>query len=569
MVALASTTACLDRESRGRATDGGAAPRSGGRLVAALHSEPRTLNPVTAVDRPSQLVVRRMMADLLHINRRTQEVEPELASSWTVSEDGLTYRLELRREVLFSDGEPFDADDVVFSFRVYLDEELAAPGRDLLIVGDRPIQVRKIGSHTVEFGFAEPYAAGLRLFDSFVILPQHLLEGPYEEGRLTEVWGPATSPEEIVGLGPFRLREYRSGERLTLERNPHYWKKDDGGARLPFLDELVLVFVPSEDAQVIRFQAGETDIIEQISPSNFLELERAGEDAPYEVTDLGPSLSYVFLLFNQNDLSGKELPDLERRQAWFRRRVFRRAVSAAIDRSALVKLAYRNRATPLWSHVSPGYQYWFNDQVPRPERSLERARELLAGAGFSWQPDGRLVDPEGQAVEFSIIASSSNSQRLQAATLVQEDLRQLGMKVSVVPLEHRAVIERLLGSRDYDACLMELGGGDADPNPQLNVLLSSGGLHLWRLGEPEPATPWEAEIDQLMRRQISTMDRGERKRLFDRVQLIMAENMPLVFLVSPHVLAGSKKSLGRFQPAVLSPHTLWNADQLYWRQPAG
>ena len=571
-VAAALATACSDRQADSPTTepaDSAAVPRHGGRLVVALRAEPRTLNPITAVDLSSQLVVHRLMADLLHINRSTQQVEPALASSWTVSEDGLTYRLELRRDVRFSDGVPFDADDVMFSFRLYLDEELAFPGRDLLFVGDRPIEPRKIDSHTVEFRLAEPAAAGLRLFDSLAILPQHRLAEPYEQGRLAEIWGPATAPDEIAGLGPFRLREYRSGERLVLERNPNYWKVDAHGGRLPYLDELVLLFVASEDAQVIRFKAGETDVIEGINPSNFSQLDRDGEDAPYAVQDLGAGLTYVFLVFNQNDPPGERPAGLEARQSWFRQQAFRQAVSAAVDRDAVVRLAYRNRATPLWSHVSPGHQYWFNDQVPRPGRSLERARQLLAAAGFSWQQDDLLLDPTGQPVEFSIITGASNSQRVQAATLVQEDLRQLGMTVSVVPLEHRALIQRLLSSKDYDACLMELGGGDADPNPQINTLLSSGGLHLWRLGEPAPATVWEAEIDRLMRRQISVMDRAERKRLFDRVQVVMAENAPLVFLASPHVLAGAKRSLGNFRPAVLPPNTLWNVDELYWPEPGG
>jgi peptide/nickel transport system substrate-binding protein len=565
--AAALAVACSDRQTAKPAPEPSAAPRHGGRLVTALRGEPRTLNPVTAVDRPSQLVIHRLMADLLHINRSTQEVESALADSWTVSEDGLVYRLTLRPDVLFSDGEPFDADDVMFSFRVYLDEEMGYPGRDLLRVGGRPIEPRKIDAHTVEFHFAEPAAAGLRLFDGLAILPQHRLATAYEQGDLSKVWGPATAAAQIAGLGPFRLREYLSGERIVLERNPNYWKVDAQGGRLPYLDELVLLFVPSEDAQVIRFKAGETDIIEGINPSNFSELERGGEQAPYEVRDLGAGLSYVFLVFNQNDGDGERPAGLETRQSWFRRRAFRQAVSAAVDREAIVRLAYRNRATPLWSHVSPGYRYWFNDQLPQPERSLAKARQLLSATGFGWSPDDQLLDPAGEPVEFSIIASSSNSQRLQVATLVQEDLRQLGMKVSLVSLEFRAFIQRLLTSQDYDACLMELSGPDSDPNPQINTLLSSGDLHLWRLGEPEPATAWEAEIDQLMRRQISTMDRAERKRLFDRVQLLMAEEVPLVFLASPHVLAGAKRSLGNFRPAVLPPNTLWNVDQLYWREP--
>ena len=560
--------ACAQREATAPAVESTGEPVAGGRLVAALRGEPQTLNPVTAVDRPSLLVVHRLMTDLLHINRATQEVEAALADSWEVSEDGLTYRLSLRRDVRFSDGEPFDADDVVFSFRVYLDERMAYGGRAMLLVGGRPIEPRKIDSHTVEFVFAEPAAAGLRFFDDVAILPEHRLAAAYEEGRLAEVWGAGTPPEEIAGLGPFRLREYRSGERMVLERNPHYWRIDEAGTRLPYLDELVLLFVATEDAQVIRFKAGETDVLDRISPSNYVELARDGEAAPYRMHDLGAGLSYVFLTFNQNEHVEGASPELRRRQVWFRNPTFRQAVSAAIDRDAVVRLAYRNLATPLWSFISPGYRYWFNEQVPRPGRSLERARQLLSDAGFSWQPEEILRDPAGQPVEFSIISGSSNSQRMQAATLIQEDLRQLGMKVTVVPLEHRAVVNRLLNTRDYDACLMELGGGDPDPNPHLNTLLSDGPLHVWRLGAPERATAWEAEIDRLMREQRSVMDAAERKRLFDRVQVIMAENMPLVAIASPHVLAGGKRSLGNFEPAVMLPHALWNVEELYWREPA-
>ena len=110
---------------------------------------------------------------------------------------------------------------------------------------------------------------------------------------------------------------------------------------------------------------------------------------------------------------------------------------------------------------------------------------------------------------------------------------------------------------------------DADPNPDMAVWLSSGGNHLWNPEQKTPATPWEAEIDGLMRSQMVTRSYAERKRMFDRVQAIVVENLPLVPLVSPNLLAGAKRDLANFQPALIEPYTLWNIDQLYWRAAAG
>jgi peptide/nickel transport system substrate-binding protein len=138
--------------------------------------------------------------------------------------------------------------------------------------------------------------------------------------------------------------------------------------------------------------------------------------------------------------------------------------------------------------------------------------------------------------------------------------------VHVVTLELRALIDRLLKTRDYDACVLGLGGGDANPNAEMNVWLSSGGTHLWNPGQSRPATAWEAEIDTLMRRQAATLDSTARKRLYDRVQELVAQNVPMIFLVSPNVLVGANKSLGNFRPAVLDHHTLWNVEELFWRQ---
>jgi len=539
----------------------------GGSLTAAQRTEPKTFNPVTAVDSASREVIHLMMADLIHINRQTQRTEPALAKSWKVSPDGLHYTLFLRHGIRFSDGQPFDADDVVFTFQAYMDEKLNSPQRDLLVIDGQPIAVAKLDAYTVRFDLAKPYAAAERLFDSLAILPRHRLEPAYKEGRLAQAWGMAAAPDEINGLGPFRLKEYLPGERVVLERNPYYWKADRSGRRLPYLDEVMLLQVVDEDAQAIRFQAGETDVLSGVSAQNFAVLEKARQSSSYRLEDLGPGLEFNFLFFNLNELPPGRLPQVAAKQAWFRDLRFRQAISAAIDREAIVRLVYRTRGTPLWGPDTPGDKLWLNTALPHPARSLDKSRQLLASAGFHRNSDGKLLDPKGGRVAFSILTSAGNQQRAQMATLVQNDLDQLGMQVSVVSLEFRALLDRLFETHEYEACVMGLGNGDADPNPEMNVWLSSGSTHLWSPSEPKPATAWEAEIDRLMKEQMTTLNVRSRKQMYDRVQQLLAENLPFIYLASPNILVGAKAALGNFRPAVLDPYTLWNVEELYWQPP--
>jgi len=541
--------------------------RYGGSLIVGQRSEPKTLNPVTATDAVSREVIGRVMADLISINRASQLTEPALAKSWKISPDGRAFILKLRKGIRFSDGHPFDADDVIFSFRVYLDDAVNSPQRDLLVIDGKPLSVTKLDQYTVRFTLPRPYAAAERIFDGLAILPRHILEKPYREGRFAQSWS-LNSANEVVGLGPFRVKEYVPGQRIVLERNPYYWKADADNHRLPYLDDLVFLFVGSEDAQVMRFVAGETDIINRLSVENYSLLNKEQARTGLQLLDLGPSLEYNFLLFNLNDLGAKKLGGIARKQGWFRDLRFRQAVSAAVDRDSIVRLVYGSRGTALWGNVGPGNRLWANQQISHPQRSIESARQLLKSAGFSWNSAGRLLDASGQLVEFSIVTSSSNTQRMTMATLLQDDLTHLGMQVHVVPLDFRAMLDRIFQSFDYEAAIMGLGGGDADPNPEINVWLSSGSSHLWHLGESQPASDWEREIDKLMEEQMITMDYHKRKQLYDRVQELITENLPFVFLATPNILVGAKPQVGNFHPAVLDHYTLWNAEQLYLRPGA-
>lgn len=540
----------------------------GGNLVITQRSEPRTFNPVTAVDQVALGIIDRMAADLVHINRQTQKTEPALAKSWKVSRDGTQFTFKLRRGLKFSDGVPFDADDVIFTFQVYLDEGVHSPRRDALLIGNKPVKVEKVDAYTVRIIFPSPYAPAERVFDGLTILPRHLLEQDYKAGKINQVWGVNVDASKIAGLGAYRLKQVVPGERIVLERNPYFWKVDSKGQRLPYTNELTFLIVPNQDAQVMRFQAGDSHIISGLSADNFAALEPDQQKGHYKLYDAGPSLEYNFLMFNLNNDTEGRLPDVARKQKWFRDVRFRQSISAAVDRAAIVRLVYHHRGAALASHVSPGNKQWFNPRVAITVQSAPRAKQLLKLAGFSWKPDGALVDGRGQEVEFTMVVSSSNSQRIQMATLVQEDLKQIGIKAHIAPLEARAAADRLLRTHDYDAILMGLVPGDADPGPDMNVWLSTGETHLWHMGERTPATPWEAEIDGILQKQLVTLNYRKRKKLYDRMQEIEAEQLPMIYLATPDVLVGAQENLGNFRPAIIEQYSFWNAEELFWQSPA-
>jgi peptide/nickel transport system substrate-binding protein len=426
--------------------------------------------------------------------------------------------------------------------------------------------VQKLGTYRVGFDLAAPYAAAERIFDGVAILPRHLLQKAYDEGKIGDAWGLSTDPAAVAGLGPFHLKQYTPGQQIVLERNPYYWKVDAAKQRLPYLDTLTFLIVPTEDAEVIRFEAGDLDLLEKVGADNYALLEREQSGRGFRLFNLGPGLEYDFIFFNLDDLSAKHLPEISKAQEWFRRKEFRQAVSLAIDREAIVRLVYRGRATPIWTQVTPGNKLWVDAAIPRPPRSLEKAAALLQTAGFSRRPDGTLTDSHGQPVEFSILTNPSNAPRTKMATLIQQDLSQLGMHVQLVSMEFQALMARVFDSFDYESTLLGLVSGDADPNPEINVWTSTGGAHLWAVAETHPLKPWQTELDRLMQLQTTQLDFKKRKATYDRVQEIIADEDPVICLVSPSVLAAAKDGLGGLQPAVMRNYLLWNADRLYWKQ---
>lgn len=538
------------------------AARSGGQLVVSQRSEPRTLNPLLALDEPSLSVLRLLHGHLAGLNAAEQRLEPELAESWEVLPGGRRIRVQLRPGLRFCDGGPLTVDDVIFSYRIFQDPKLASGQAESLRVGGQPLEVMRTGPHSLEFRTAAPTALGARLLQNVPVLPFSRLAGAERQGALADVWKLGAAPAEIAGAGPFRLKDYIPGQRLELERNPHYWRRDPRGEALPYLDRLLILFTGSEDAELARFLAGDTDLISGIRPSALDlagQLERKGRA---RLHDVGPDLSYNFLLFNLNPDRSPPDPALAIRQGWFRDARFRRALSTAADRDAIVRVVYRGRGAPLATHVSPGNRAWRHPRLEPPARSISSAQALLAEAGFR-RVRGRLQDPAGNPVRFTILASTSNRQRQQMAEILKEDFRALGIEAAVVSLEFRSFVARLLEKRDFDTAVMGLGAGDTDPVTDVNVWTITGKTHLWNLSG-QPVAAWESEMDALLRQIMNELDETARRSLYWKLQELEAAHVPIIPLAAPNLLVASKPGLAGFRPAVLSRNSLWNVEALFW-----
>ncbi|MBI1791933.1 MAG: ABC transporter substrate-binding protein [Acidobacteria bacterium] len=505
----------------------------GGELRFCLRSDPKTFDPLAVADDSSETVRYLTGGVLVRVNRKTQQLEPELAESWKVAEGGRKIVFKLRERVLYSEGTPFSAEDVAFTVRRMMDPALHSPTGDSFRSGSGEVRAETLGPHRVSILFPSPIAGLERLFDQVAILS-------------------AVSPKAV--LGPFVVAEHKAGSHLLLRRNPNYWKKDASGRRLPYLDSVRLDIQQNRDLEQIRFRRGEIHLIDSLDPETF---DSLAAEAPASAIDAGPSLDTEMMWFNQ--VRNAPLP--EYKKAWFRSKAFRRAVSESINRDDIARLVYRGHARPAVGPFSPSNRFWFHAGLRPHGFDPAGARRKLEQEGF--RLDGAVLrDREGHPVEFSLVTNSGNKTRARIASLLQQDLAKVGIRLNIVPLDFPSLIERINRTFHYEACLLGLVNVDLDPNAQMNVWLSSAANHQWNPNQPSPATPWEAEIDRWMRAQASTLDPKKRKAAFDRVQEIVWEEAPFLYLANRNFLAAISPALRNTAPAAMRPQTFWNVERI-------
>jgi len=514
----------------------GQASAQGGELRFCLRSEPKTFDPLKVEEDASAAIRYLTGGVLVRVNRQTQQLEPELAQSWKVSKDGRQITFRLRGGISFSDGTPFSAADVGYTVQQLMDPDLHSPTGDAFRSSPGSVETKVISPTQISITFPAPVAGLDRLFDQVAILSER------------------SPKKEMTVLGPFMVADYKPGSSVLLKRNPNYWKTDEQGRKLPYLDSIRLDIQPNRDVEMLRFKRGELDLINSLDSEYFDKLAAA---APQLVHDAGPSLDSEQLWFNE--VAKSPIPAYKKN--WFRSATFRRAISEAINRDDLSRIVFHGHAQPAVGPFSPANKFWFNSNLKPQIYSPDAALKALQADGFRME-NGALKDKDGNEVVFSIITNAGSKTRERMAVLIQDDLQKIGIHVNVVTLDFPSLIERMTQTYDYEAIILGLTNVDLDPNGEMNVWLSSSENHQWNPQQKSPETSWEAEIDRLMKTQASSTDARKRKEAFDRVQEIVVEQEPFIFLINKNALSAISMTVRGAAPVILSPQTFWNAERL-------
>jgi peptide/nickel transport system substrate-binding protein len=535
------------------------APARGGELLVSVRTEPRSFNRHAARDSTTNLVSNLTQAKLVRINQATQTVEPDLADSWTTADAGRRVTMALKRNLVFSDGQPFTADDVVFAFQAVYDERSGSALADSLKAGGEKLEVVALDLHTVVITFPAPFAPGVRILDNLPILPRHRLAAALEAGTFAKAWGLDTPPSDLVGLGPFVLRQYVPGQRLVFERNARYFGRAADGTVLPYLDRLVLEIIPDQSAELLRLESGQLDMMaSEISPDAYAPLKRAADEGRVKLLDLGVSHNADGLWFNLKP--GAFAGDA--RADWIQRDELRRAISMAVDRKAFADTVFLGAGVPVYGPETPANEKWYWAGTPRTPYDPAGARQVLASIGLSDRNgDGRLEDARNQPARFALLTQRGRPNLERAAAVIRDELKKIGVTVDVVALEGAAVIDRFVNAK-YDAVYFNADKTDLDPGTNPDFWFSSGSAHPWNLEQRAPATDWERRIDELMRRQIASLDEGDRKRLYDEVQTIFTEHLPIVYFVAPRIYAAHSARVINLMPTESRPQLLWRPDTI-------
>lgn len=482
-------------------------------LVVGASAEPRSLNPVAVTTTEGHQVTGLVFQKLMQEQDDFVTFKPQLAESWNISDDGLDVTFRLRDDARWEDDRPVTAEDVRFTWEVQVDTTVAWPNATIKS-RIRDVEVRD--ARTVVFHFTERYLYALMDANDGVILPRHLLGDIPRKDLKSAAFGRAP-----VGNGPYRVSRWESGQYIELVPNPAWY----GSA--PRVERVLFKFIPDAVTAVAQMRAGEIDLLESVKGGDIAALRRERPDVKwYDV----PSRRINLVAWNL-------------RRAPFDDRRLRRALAQAVNRAEIIRAAWGEHAREANSPFVPLTWAWDASQKPI-RHDPASARAELAACGFKDSDGDGTLDRAGKPLSFELLVSDAQH-RVDVATLVQAQLKAVGVKVELRVMEFGATNQRVLAG-DYDAAVLDWSvPTKADLTPTFHSR-SIGNKQYNFAGYSNP------EVDRLIDEALLQTDQKAAGKIWRRAQRIVYDDQPWMFIAYPQVVTAVDDRFCNVTPSPIS-----------------
>jgi len=519
----------------------------GGTYNVANIEDPKGWNHHTSHETSTTWFTNRMTAGLMNSNPITAALEVGIAKSYELSEDNLVITFHLREGIKWSDGMPFTADDVVFTYNdLILNEDVDCNSRDGQILPDGTFPIcEKVDDYTVVFTLSTIYRPILNSL-GFGILPKHALAQYVHKlnpevpaGTYNETWTLDTPVEEIISIGPYVLTDYQANVSVTMERNPYFWWYDPAGTQLPYYDKIQSSIVTNSDVSMLKFRNGEIDTY-GLRPEDIPILLAESDAKGFEVmiTDL-PTTGTTWIMINQ-DIG---LPDgtNEEKRELYRNVEFRQAIAHLLDKDTMVQNVLNGLGTPQWTSETLSSPFYAGrDEYGGPitennavwfEYDPALAASKLDALGVIDQDgDGWRDLPSGAPLTIEI-NTNDNTIRIAYCLIIQDDLRNAGLNCNFQVIDFNTLVGQLFGSTG-DIIQLGLTGG-VEPNAGKNVYTSCGSLHAYRYSACDDPDEIDLRMDELMDLGAGTFDLDEAFGYYVEFQQVVARQLGYIFLCQP------------------------------------
>ncbi len=515
--------------------------RSGGTWLNNLTNDLKTFNPVVAVyDAESAGIVDNLSTSLLDYDAYKKQWKP-LAASYEVSVNEAAGTMDvtftLRDDLYWTTlADPktkvkVTSDDVVFWYDQIVGDpamQHSAYAGQFVQMPDgkkKHIDIEKIDQRRFVLRYPRVVAMP-ELSSNMNFGPRYIFE-PVKKAKGVEgvlnLWTINTDPRTIPSMGPYSIESNKPGVQVTLVRNPSYFKTDDYGQKVPYIERYETKIVPNQDTEKLKFLAGELDGY-SLRPEDLQEMVNKGP-RDYSVYYNGPSLGAAFISWNQNPRNLKPLY-----VKWFSNTVFRQAMSCFFNRDRVANEVYRGLAEPDLSFFAKPNPYYDPSIRQQFTYNPERGKQLLAQIGIRPNAQGLMQDAEGNVITYDLTVPIETNLSIDIAAIYADELKKVGIRLNVKPVQFQKIVDSLTKAYDWQSIMISVGSNYC-PIQGDNVWLSSGNLHLWNPLQPKPATAWEAKIDELYWQGYSERDPVKAKKIWDQYQRILLDQVPVMYMV--------------------------------------